>query len=138
MRIHPPCCFTFVQFAFNSSFDSLQSFKDEVLSVVDDDKILFFVVGTKNDLKDRVCVDQHDVRKFAKSIGAPSFVVSAVANTGVHGAFRAITDGTVPLICSCSRHNGRCTIEFKSEECNVRLSKSEHIENRELCLGSSK
>eukprot|EP00041_Stephanoeca_diplocostata_P026961 m.735127 g.735127 ORF g.735127 m.735127 type:complete len:1467 (-) comp23086_c1_seq22:629-5029(-) len=75
-----------------SSFDSLQSFKDEVLSVVDNDKILFFVVGTKNDLKDEVCVSQQDVRKFAKSIGAPSFVVSAVANTGVHGTFRAITD----------------------------------------------
>ena len=53
-----------------------------MLSVVDDDKILFFVVGSKIDLTDRAAVPKNEVKKFCKSINAPSFLVSAVANTG--------------------------------------------------------
>jgi hypothetical protein len=35
------------------------------------------------------------VKRFAKRIDAPAFFVSAVANTGVHGSFRAIVDALI-------------------------------------------
>lgn len=75
-----------------TSFEELESFRDEVLRVVDDDKVLFFVVGSKDDLKAKHVVDQDTARCFARGIDAPVSFVSAIANTGVHGTFRSIVD----------------------------------------------
>ena len=75
----------------HDSFEQLQSFYDEVLSVVDGD-ILFFVVGTKNDLRDEKQIDASEAKKFARTIGAQHFAVSSIMNTGVHGTFRSICE----------------------------------------------
>jgi len=53
------------------------------------------LVGSKDDKKDKHVVDQADVKRFAKRVDAPAFFVSAVANTGVHGSFRAIVDALI-------------------------------------------
>lgn len=78
-----------------NSFEELESFREEVLRVVDNDKVLFFVVGSKDDLKEKQAVDQDVASLYARKIDASASFVSAIANTGVHGTFRSIVDALI-------------------------------------------
>lgn len=73
------------------SFDELQRYYEELKTTIDY-PIQLMVVGTKADLKDKRCVDAAQARKVARAIGTKHFLVSSTQNTGVHGAFRELTE----------------------------------------------
>lgn len=73
------------------SLDELSSFAQDIKAAVPHD-VQLLVLGTKTDLKESQEVEQKDARKFAKSVGARHFPVSALQNIGVHKAFKDLTE----------------------------------------------
>ena len=73
------------------SLEELSSFAEDIKDTVPYD-VQLLVLGTKTDLKEELKVDANDARKFAKSVGARHFLVSALQNVGVHKAFKDLTE----------------------------------------------
>ena len=70
------------------SFEELEEWYKEVKNNAPSD-VLFAVVGSKCDLEAERMVEPRRAEKWAKSIGAQHFLVSAVANIGITKLFRS-------------------------------------------------
>lgn len=73
------------------SFEELAQWHEEVQENAPND-VIFTVIGSKSDLEADRAVEPKRAEKWAKSIGAQHFLVSAVANTGITKAFRSTTE----------------------------------------------
>ena len=75
----------------DDSLEELDSFAQDIKAAVPHD-VQLLVLGTKTDLKEEQQVELKNARKFAKSVGARHFPVSALQNIGVHKAFKDLTE----------------------------------------------
>ena len=48
------------------AFDDLQSWYEEALEYINDDKCMFFLLGNKSDLKEEIKINEEDIRAFMK------------------------------------------------------------------------
>ena len=75
-----------------STFDRVKSWTKELRKMVGDNtKICITIVGNKIDLERHRGVSQQAAKKYADSVGANYFEVSAKTGTGVDDAFRDLT-----------------------------------------------
>ena len=75
-----------------STFDRVKSWTKELRKMVGDNtKICITIVGNKIDLERHRVVSQQAAKKYADSVGANYFEVSAKTGTGVDDAFRDLT-----------------------------------------------
>ena len=73
------------------SFEELVQWHEEVQANAPND-VIFAVIGSKSDLEADRAVEPRRAEKWAKTIGAQHFLVSAVANIGITKAFRCTTE----------------------------------------------
>jgi small GTP-binding protein len=73
------------------SFEELAQWHEEVRNNAPSD-VIFAVVGSKCDLEADRMVEPRRAEKWAKSIGAQHYMVSAVANVGITKTFRSVTE----------------------------------------------
>lgn len=70
-----------------SSFDEVNSFKDQICRVKDADKVPMCIVGNKCDLETERQVTTQEGAEFARNLGVPFFETSAKTRINVEEAF---------------------------------------------------
>jgi len=105
-----------------SSFESLNSFHDQILRVKDEDSFPTCILGNKCDLEKDREVSTTEAKEFADSIGAPFYETSAKARINVEEGFYA-------LVRQIRKWNAMATEEVdsgkkkKSRKFNIHLDK---------------
>jgi GTPase KRas len=70
-----------------SSFDEVNTFKDQICRVKDADKVPMCIVGNKCDLETERQVTTQEGQEYARNLGVPFFETSAKTRINVEEAF---------------------------------------------------
>jgi GTPase KRas protein len=73
-----------------SSFDEIQTFREQILRVKDKDRVPIVLVGNKCDLESERQVTTGEGQDLAKSFGCPFFESSAKARINVEESFFSV------------------------------------------------
>ena len=73
-----------------NTFNALQKLYEDIKQTIDVSKVLFFVVGNKNDLYENEEVTKEEAINYAKSINAEYMCVSALKPSGIEELFEAV------------------------------------------------
>ena len=72
------------------SFNTLKKIYEEIKETINIQRVLFFVVGNKNDLYENELVKKEEAQNYAKSIKAEYMCVSALKPSGINELFECV------------------------------------------------
>ena len=72
------------------SFETLKKIYKEIDETINIQRVLFFVVGNKNDLYENEVVKKEEAKNYAESIRAEYMCVSALKPTGINELFEYV------------------------------------------------